>query len=138
MGGAAATFGWAWIAATIALLLHVADEASHDFLALYNPQARRIRHLLGDIPFPPTFTFPQWLIGLGAGIALLAALTPYAFTANPWMPLFAYFVAAIHVANGFGHIVGSLVTRRRLPGVLSAPLLLLTGGWLAYSAVNLK
>ncbi len=31
-GEAATTFGWAWLAATIALALHVADEATHDKL----------------------------------------------------------------------------------------------------------
>jgi hypothetical protein len=31
------SFGWASLAATIALALHVADEATHDFLAWLRP-----------------------------------------------------------------------------------------------------
>jgi len=53
----ATSFGWAWLAATIALALHLADEARHDFLGSYNPRALQIRRWLGGIRFPPTFTF---------------------------------------------------------------------------------
>src|SRR5438094_668220 len=84
-GGAAATFGWAWLLATAALGLHVADEAAHDFLAWYNPRALRIRQLLHGLPFPPTFTFLPWLSGLGAGVLVLAALTPLAYGGVPWL-----------------------------------------------------
>jgi len=131
-GEAAIIFGWAWIAATIALGLHVSDEAAHDFLAWYNPQAQRIRRALGNIPFPPTFTFFPWLLGLVAGILVLLALAPWAFAGSRWMQPLAYVLAAIHIANGAGHIVGSCVAKRLLPGVLSSPLLLLSGAWLAY------
>jgi len=51
-GGAATTFGWAWLIATVSLGLHVADEATHDFLAWYNPRALRVRQLLHGLPFP--------------------------------------------------------------------------------------
>ena len=126
------TFGWAWLAATIALGLHVADEAANDFLGLYNSQVLRIRKFLGNIPFPPTFTFVPWLLGLVAGIMVLLALVPSAFAGARWMRPLAYILAAIHLANGTGHIVGSLVARRPVPGVLSAPFLLASGAWLAY------
>lgn len=48
-------FGLAWIAFAFAVALHVADEARHDFLATYNPNALAIRRRL-HIPFPPVFT----------------------------------------------------------------------------------
>ena len=32
----ATSFGWAWLAATIALALHLTDEAKHHFLGWYN------------------------------------------------------------------------------------------------------
>jgi hypothetical protein len=132
--GLIANLGWAWLAATIALALHVADEASHDFLAWYNPRALRIRQLLGGFPFPPTFTFLPWLVGLIAGVILLAALTPWAYMGSPWLRPLAYFLAVIHIANGLTHVVGSLLMRRAVPGLLSAPLLLITGGWLWHAA----
>ena len=131
------TFGWAWLAATIALAVHVADEATHDFLAWYNPRALRMRHALGGLPFPPTFTFLPWLLGLMAGVLLLGSLTPSAYAGRLWMRPLGYGLAGIHVANGLLHLVGSLLARRRVPGVLSAPLLLIAGGWLAYAAATL-
>jgi hypothetical protein len=131
-GNAAATFGLAWVTATGALALHVADEATHDFLAWYNPSALRFRRLLGGLPFPPTFTFVPWLLGLLAAVVVLAALTPVAYRGTAWLRPLAYVLAAEHVGNGLLHLVGSVFVGRRVPGVLSAPVLVLTGGWLAY------
>ena len=134
---AATTFGWAWLAATIALGFHVADEATHDFLAWYNPRALRIRQALGGLPFPPTFTFLPWLLGLLAAILVLGALTPLAYGGPPWLKPLAYVLAAVHIANGLLHLMGSILAKRTVPGVLSAPLLLITGGWLGYAAARL-
>ena len=132
LGDAGATFGLAWLAATGALALHVADEATHDFLAWYNPSALRIRRRLHGLPFPPTFTFWPWLVGLLAAVVLLAALAALAYRGAPWLRPLAYVLAAEHVGNGLLHLAGSALAGRRVPGVLSAPVLVLTGGWLAY------
>jgi hypothetical protein len=130
-------FGLAWLGATIALALHVADEATHDFLSWYNPRALRIRRALGGLPFPPTFTFLPWLVGLIAAVLVLASLTPAAYKNTPWMRPLAYVLAASHLGNGLLHAAGSIAARRLVPGVLSAPLLLIAGGWLAYAAATL-
>lgn len=135
---AAANFGRAWIASTGALALHVADEAAHDFLAWYDPQALRIRRLLHGIPFPPTFTFRPWLIALVAGVALLAALTPWAFAGAGWLRTAAYALGGIHVLNATLHLGGTLVAGRAVPGVISAPLLLAAGIWLWSAAGRLR
>ncbi len=137
-GPLAAGLGPAWLAATIALALHVADEATHDFLAWYNPRALRMRTALGGLPFPPSFTFLPWLTGLIAAVLLLAALTPVAFRGTPWIRTAAFALAAIHVGNGLLHLLGSLQARRVVPGALSAPVLLLAGGWLGYAAATLR
>lgn len=68
-------FGFAWIAFAVAIALHVVDEARHNFLAAYNPNAFAIRRRL-HIPFPPVFTFRTWLTGLTAGVGLLFLLSP--------------------------------------------------------------
>ena len=130
-------FGWAWLAATMALALHVADEATHDFLAWYNPRALRIRRFFGGLPFPPTFTFWPWLIGLTAAVLLLVAMTFSAFAGERRLQSVAYFLSVIHIANGLLHLGASVAARRSVPGVLSAPLLLVTGIWLAYAAAHL-
>jgi hypothetical protein len=132
-----ADFGLAWLASVVALALHVADEASHDFLAWYNPQALRIRRALGGFPFPPTFTFYPWLFGLIAGVLALGAMTPVAYAGRTWLRPLAYVLAAIHIGNGILHIGASGVVRRPVPGVWSAPLLLAAGIWLAYAAAHL-
>jgi len=136
-GGAAATFGWAWLVATVSLGLHVADEATHDFLAWYNPRALRIRQSLQGLPFPPTFTFYPWVLGLGASVLILAAFTPFAYRGVLWVRPVAFGLASIHIMNGLLHVVGSLVERRLVPGILSAPLLLASGSWLGYAAAHL-
>ncbi|HTS85026.1 MAG TPA: hypothetical protein VMG61_07965 [Usitatibacter sp.] len=73
-----------------------------------------------------------------AGIVLLVALAPAAFAGSAWMRPLAYFLAALHVANGLGHVIGSLVTKRVLPGAISAPLLILSGAWLGWAAATLE
>jgi hypothetical protein len=134
---AATSFGWAWLAATIALAVHVADEATHDFLAWYNPRALRIRQALGGFPFPPTFTFVPWLGGLVVAVLLLGALTPSAYAGTPSLRPVAYALPTIHIGNGLLHLGGSILARRPVPGVLSAPLLLVTGSWLVYATTQL-
>jgi hypothetical protein len=131
-------FGYAWLASVIVLALHVADEAAHDFLSWYNPQALRIRSVLGGLPFPPTLTFWPWLLGLGAAVAGLAALTPFAFAGARWLLVMGYVIAAIHVLNGVLHISGSVLSRRAVPGVLSAPILVGAGVWLWYAAGQVR
>lgn len=126
-------FGLAWIAFALAVALHVADEASHDFLALYNPNARTIRAKL-HLPVP-VFTFRGWLTGLIAGIALLLLLSPLAFHGAHWVRVTALPLAIlVGIFNGLLHIVGSLFYRKKLAGVLTAPVLLAAGTWLLWSA----
>jgi uncharacterized protein with HXXEE motif len=132
MEGAATTFGLAWLIATIALALHVVDEATHDFLSWYNPRALGIRQALGGLPFPPTFTFLPWVLGLSVAVLILASLTPAAYAGSAWIRPFGYALAAIHIANGLLHLVGSILARRLVPGVLSAPFLMISGAWLLY------
>jgi hypothetical protein len=126
-------FGLAWIAFALAVALHVADEASHDFLAIYNPNARAIRAKL-HIPVP-VFTFRAWLVGLIIGIALLLALSPLAFHGAHWLRVTALPLAVlVGVFNALLHLGGSLLYRRKLAGVLSSPVLLAAGVWLLWSA----
>jgi hypothetical protein len=135
MGGLWTDFGTAWLALSLAFGLHVADEAAHQFLAWYNPIARRIRSRLYGVPFPPTFTFWPWLLGLLAVTAAAVLLTPMAYERRSWlMPIAAAF-AVINVGNGLLHLVASALLRRRVPGVLSAPLLVVAAIWVLAAAL---
>ncbi len=126
--------GWAWLAHALALGLHVADEAGHDFLAFYNPIARAAQARLG-LPFPPVFTFPVWLGGLVIAVAALLACTPLAFAGRRWIAWVGVVLGLMMVANGASHMIGSIVLRRWLPGTWSAPVLAVCAVVLVYAAV---
>ena len=64
-------------------------------------------------------------------------MTPLAFAGARWLVPVAYILSIIHIGNGLLHISSSLLARRLVPGVLSAPLLLGAGCWLWYAAGQL-
>jgi hypothetical protein len=119
----------AWLALTATLGIHVLDEAVHDFLSVYNPQARAIREHLG-IPFPPIFTWRLWWAGLGAALLLLTFIGCCAVGRRPSMRIVAAGYAVLMLANAAGHFAGSLYWKRWMPGVYSSPLLLAAAIWL--------
>ncbi len=128
------SFGIAWFAFAVAVALHVADEACHDFLSFYNPSVQAIRARLPFLPLP-TFTFRAWLTGLLAGIGLLLFFTPIAFRVPRWMRVLAFPLAVIvGILNATLHITGSLYFHRFLPGSWSSPLLIAAAVFLLYSA----
>jgi hypothetical protein len=126
-------FGLAWVAFALALVVHVADEARHNFLAMYNPIALAIRRRL-HIPVP-VFSFRGWLISLVSGICLLLWLSPFAFSGVHWIRIVALPLGiVVGIGNALLHIVGSMLYRRWIAGLLSSPLLLLAGCWLLWSS----
>ena len=117
-------FGLAWVAFALAVAVHVADEAAHDFLSVYNPTVRAIR---ARLPFllVPTFSFPVWIGGLIAGIFLLLLLSPLAFQGDDRLRLIAWPLAiTIGIGNSSLHVAGSAYFHRWMPGVYSAPILM--------------
>ena len=129
------SFGAAWIAMAIAFGLHVIDEAATNFLDWYNPIAGRIRARL-PVPFPPTLTFWPWFVGLLAVTAILFALIPVANARDRTVIWIGVALGVINVGNGLLHIVASIRFRRRVPGVISAPLLLACAAWLLVAALQ--
>jgi hypothetical protein len=115
--------GWAWVSLCVALAVHVFDEATTDFLSVYNPTVQAIRQKFSFFPMP-VFTFEVWLTGLIAAIIILLLLTPFAFRQKVWMKRIAYPFAVLMLLNGLGHIAGSFYLGRLAPGVYSAPVLL--------------
>jgi hypothetical protein len=116
-------FGRAWTGLAAALALHVVDEALTDFLSVYNPAVRTIRERVTWLPLP-TFSFAEWISGLVLLIAVLFAMTPLAFRGVRWMLAIAIPFSALMIANGLGHIAGSLYMGRLMPGVYSSPILI--------------
>ncbi len=113
----------AWLLLTVALAGHVLDEALTDFLSVYNPAVAAMRESLPWLPLP-TFTFETWIAGLAIGVLGLAALAPLARNGRSWMRGLSYVYGGVMALNGLGHLGGSLLLGRWLPGVVSSPLLL--------------
>ena len=127
-------FGIAWLLFAFALALHVSDEATHDFLSVYNPMARMVRERF-SLPIP-VFTFEVWLIGLFAAVALLLCLSPLAFRNVRWLRVVAVPLAfLVGLGNATLHISISLYLHRAMPGVYSSPVLFVAGVFLLYCAV---
>jgi hypothetical protein len=117
-------FGIAWVTFALALAVHVADEAAHDFLSTYNPNARAIRARLPFLPLP-TFSFEAWLTLLLAGIILLLCLSPFAFRESRWLLRASWPLAiVVGLLNAALHMGSSLYFHRWMPGIYSSPFLL--------------
>jgi hypothetical protein len=129
-------FGCAWVAFALTLAAHATDEGVHGFLDVYNPNAMAIRQRL-HLPVP-VFSLRGFTAALGSAVVLLLALAPLAFHGTYWIRIAAIPVAILAgIANGCLHLGGSLLYRRWMPGVLTAPLLLAAGTWLFWSSCTL-
>ena len=122
-------WGFAWLTLCAALAFHVADEATSDFLGLWNPLVASIRGRLPWLPLP-TFSFDLWLAGLVVVIATLTALSFFVFRGARWMRPPAIVLAVLMIGNGLGHVAASVWLARPAPGVFSSPLLVIAAGWL--------
>lgn len=125
----------AWVALTLALALHVADEALHDFLSFYNPLAMSLRDML-LWTWMPTFEFGAWLGGLIGAVAALLSMSWFAFYGARWMVAASLFLGVAMTFNGLLHLGASAYLQKQVPGVWSAPLLVACGVWLVVEAVR--
>lgn len=127
-------FGFAWVGFGLAVAIHVLDEATHDFLAFYTPNARAIRARFPFLPLP-AFTFESWLTSLAIAIAIFLCLSPFAFRGMRWARFVAFPVSiVVGTLNACGHMLSSIYYHRWMPGVYSSPLLLLAAGFLISAA----
>ena len=112
------------------------DEAGHDFLAFYIPNALAVRH---SVPFLPVsiFTFQGWIGSLALALTLLLAFAPLAFRGQQCIRWLGVVIAILPgILNGTWHILSSVYMKPMMPGVYSAPLLLLSGTMLFDSALE--
>lgn len=127
-------FGFAWLGFGLAVALHVLDEATHDFLAFYNPNAHAIRARFPFLPLP-AFTFESWLTSLAIAIVIFLCLSPFAFRGMRWAHVAAIPIALlVGIANASGHMLSSIYYHRWMPGVYSSPLLVLAAIFLIATA----
>jgi ABC-type Fe3+-siderophore transport system permease subunit len=123
--------GWgaSWVALSLALALHVWDEAAHDFLGVYNPTVLALREQLSFMPLP-TFTFGAWLSGLIVAVVVLLLLSVFAFRGSRWLRPIAYGLAVLMLLNGVLHLAVSVYDGEMMPGAYSAPVLMAAAVWL--------
>jgi hypothetical protein len=133
----ASGFGSAWLALCVAFALHVLDEATTGFLAVYNPTMTILRSRWGWSPMP-TFEFREWLLTLVVACGLLFCLTPVAARGMRGLRPLAWFYPVIMFFNGLshtlftilGHTVASVTFPRPAPGFYSSPFLFVASVWL--------
>ncbi|MGB2697930.1 MAG: HXXEE domain-containing protein [Candidatus Zixiibacteriota bacterium] len=125
--------GLAWISLSVAIGIHVFDEAITDFLSFYNRFVDSIRQHAPFLPLP-TFTYGVWLAGLIVGIIILLCLSPLVFRSNRWMFLVSYLLGTIMIVNAVAHMAGSVIMGGPMPGVYSSFLLLATAVFLIINA----
>jgi hypothetical protein len=133
----ASGFGSAWFALCVALALHILDEASTGFLAVYNPTVTILRQRWAWFPMP-TFEFRSWLVMVMLVCGLLFCLTPLAARGMTGLRPLAWIYAAIMFLNAMGHTLFSILGRtvvsvtfpRPAPGFYSSPLLFVASVWL--------
>ncbi|MGB2604610.1 MAG: hypothetical protein WBC78_13515 [Candidatus Sulfotelmatobacter sp.] len=135
----ASGFGSAWFALCLAFALHIVDEASAGFLAVYNPAVTVLRECWGWFPLP-AHEFRDWLTSVTLVCAVLFCLTPVAARGMRGLRPVAWFYAILMFLTGLGHTVFSILGRtvdvltfpRPAPGLYSAPFLFATSLWLMF------
>lgn len=129
--------GLAWVGLSLALALHVTDEALNGFLSYYNPAVRRIREDFPLLPLP-TFEFEWWLTGLILAVMISLAGATLAFRGRPWTIPASYLYGGLMCLNALGHLGASIFNQRLMPGVLSSPVLLVAALMMIVRAFELK
>jgi hypothetical protein len=120
-----------WLLLCAAIALHVLDEATHNFLAVYNPSVLALRTRVPWLPVP-VFSFKLWIGGLAIAIALLLSLSPFVSRGARWVRRVAFVVSVLMIANGLNHTAGTILGRtvgsvhfpRPMPGFYSSPTLI--------------
>lgn len=123
----------------MAFALHIVDEASTGFLAVYNPTVTILRERWGWFPMP-AFEYRQWLTTLIVACGILFCLTPVAARGMRGLRPVAWTFATIMFLNALGHTFFSILGRtvaavtfpRPAPGFYSSPFLFLASFWLIH------
>ena len=74
----------AWVFLTLAISVHVIDEALTGFLPLYNAIVESWRESNQWVPLP-TFSFSVWITGLVLFVSALFGLSPFVFRGSAFL-----------------------------------------------------
>jgi len=133
----ASGYGNAWFALCVVFALHIFDEATTGFLAVYNPTVIAFRASWGWFPMP-IVDLRGYLTSHIAICAVLFCLTPVAARGMQGLRPVAWTYAIIMFLNGLGHTLGTIVGHtvasvtfpRPAPGFYSSPFLFVASVWL--------
>lgn len=125
--------GRPWLALCLCLTVHVAEEAFTGFLPFYSDATRAVSELFPFVTSPSLVLAASMWMSV-AFVAMLTALTPFAYRGAGWMRVATIGVALIALANVSGHIGGSMLVGSALPGVYTTPLLAVGGVYALVSA----
>lgn len=138
LGDSDRRFGILWLFFGYSLALHALDEAGNNFLFFYNANVIAMRRTWPSF-FMPVLSLQSFIGIMLCGLAVWLALVPLAFRRRTWMRVLAVPVALLGgIANGCVHMIASIVYRRFMPGVYTAPLILLAGILLLRDAVKAR
>jgi hypothetical protein len=60
-------------------------------------------------------------------ITFLLGISPFVFARRPWAIAIAWVAAVVEIVNGAGHVTGAVIFGGYVPGVGTAPFLIVTG-----------
>ncbi len=123
----------AWLALTVALTFHVIEGALRNYLDFYNPLAMSLRDMM-LWTWMPTFTFAAWIGGWIVILAALYGMTWFAAYAVRWMVWFAIAYAEVIFLFAAAKLGFAIYLQKAIPGVYTAPLLLIASSWLTIEA----
>ena len=125
----------AWILLSLAMAVHVFDEAISGFLPFYNNMVFNLKERLAFSPLP-TFEYRFWLGGLITLIIILLSLTVFVYRGGKTIRIFTAIFGVLMIFNALGHILGSIYLAQLVPGFWSSPILLAASIYVVYRGLK--
>ena len=125
----------AWPLACTVFAIHLAEETLHGSFGFYADILSLVGSFFPSLDMPP-FDRDVWFINLLGSLAVLIALTPLVRARNALMRPASWLFGLFLAANGAMHLWLGLATQALVPGIWSAPLVLLAGLWLLVVATG--
>jgi len=110
--------GFPWLVLCLALAVHVAEEIGGGFLPAYQLALESMRRLVPYVELPHV-SLTVWLGASIGFVAVLAVLAPLAYRGARGMRTLMLWLIGLALANVAGHVAGSVLAGRPMPGVYS-------------------
>jgi hypothetical protein len=124
---------WLYYGLALSQVLHSTEEVLTRLWA-WLPRVTATWHAqVSWIPVLPGWGETNFAVANLVIVTGLLALTPFVFQRRPWALKLAFWIAAIEIANGAGHLAAALFVRGYFPGVLAGIGLLVFGIWFVLS-----